>query len=129
MRQHTRRFLPPRVAKRLDRLEATSQQVLGDRLHHHASEPLTLETGDDQPGHQLDGIGGDRAGGERRGTGDVGGRCVENEPDRDIVHIDDPPAGAPLQQNGGDQASFSSSGLAGLYRSFPADRIKFPEDT
>ncbi len=127
-REHTAELLRAAVPERLDRLEAPAQYVLGDRLHHDAAEPLALVLGNDQTGDELNGVGGDRAGGEGRRARHIGGRRIENEPRRDIVHIDHPAAGAPLQEHRGDPGFLLKLRLARLYRGFPADRVKLPED-
>ncbi|KAF1854420.1 hypothetical protein Lal_00003853 [Lupinus albus] len=127
--QHTRRFLPGGVPERLHRLEPPADQILGNGLHHHPAQPLPLVSRHQPRRHQLDGIGRDRTGREGRGARHIRRRRVQHKAHRDLIDIDHPAAGSPLQQHGGDPCLLLQLRPTGPYGCFAADRIELPEDT
>lgn len=62
-----------------------------------------------------------------RGT--YAGWSVEHIPHRDVIDVDDPAAGPPVEQDRGDPGLFLHRRRAGPYRCLTADGVQLPEDT
>lgn len=122
-------LFPASVTEGLDGLETPPQQILGDRLHHHPAQALSLIARHDERRHQLDSVRRDRTRGKRRRARNVRRRGVEDETDRDVVDVDDSTARSPVEEDGGDPGFLLQSGCSRFYRGFSADGVQLPEDT
>ncbi len=120
-------LLPAGIPEGLDRLEVPPDQILGHRLDQRPADPLPLVAGQHPRGHQLHRVRRDRTGGEGQRAGHIGGRRVEHKAHRSVVHIGDPPAGAPLQQHRRDPGLLLQLRLPRLDRGLPTHLVQLPE--